>query len=49
MVVGVIFIIVGLVICLFVMLKNEFLFFYFVYGELDVCMIGYVLMGMEKY
>ena len=41
--------IAGLAICLFVMLKNEFLPSHFVHGELDVRTIGHALMGMEKY
>ena len=49
MVVGAISTIEGLAICLFVMLKNEFLPSHFVHGELDVRTIGHALMGMEKY
>jgi len=49
MVAGAISTIAGLAICLFVMLKNEFLPSHFVHGELDVRTIGHALMGMEKY
>ena len=39
----------GLGICLFVILKNDFIEPSFQPGELDVKTIGYTLMGMEKY
>ena len=45
MVAGAISTIAGLAICLFVMLKNEFLPSHFVPGELDVRTIGHALMG----
>ena len=48
MVAGAISTIAGLAICLFVMLKNEFLPSHFVHGELDVRTIGHALMGMEN-
>ena len=41
MVAGAISTIAGLAICLFVMLKNEFLPSHFVHGELDVRTIGH--------
>ncbi|MDR1103628.1 MAG: NADH-quinone oxidoreductase subunit J [Tannerella sp.] len=39
----------GLVICLFVTLKNSFLPSHFDHGELDVRTIGHALMGVDKY
>ena len=39
----------GLGICLFVMLKHQFLPSRFVSGELDVRTIGHALVGMDKY
>lgn len=39
----------GLVICLFITLKNNFLPSHFEHGELDVHVIGHALMGAEKY
>lgn len=39
----------GLVICLFITLKNQFLPSHFEHGELDVQVIGHALMGSEKY
>ena len=49
MVAGAVSTLAGLAICLFVMLKNEFIPSHFVHGELDVRTIGHALMGMEKY
>lgn len=46
MVAGAISTIAGLAICLFVMLKNEFLPSHFVHGELDVRTIGHALTGV---
>lgn len=40
---------VGLVICLFVTLKNKFVPSHFEHGELEVRTIGHALMGTEKY
>ncbi len=39
----------GLVICLFVTLKNKFVPSHFEHGELEVRTIGHALMGTEKY
>lgn len=39
----------GLAICLFIMLKNEYLPSHFEHGELDVHAIGHALMGTGKY
>lgn len=39
----------GLIICLFVTLKHQFLPSHFEHGELDVQVIGHALMGSEKY
>ena len=49
MIAGLVSTLAGLGICLFVMLKHEFLPSKFVEGELDVQTIGHTLMGMEKY
>ena len=49
MVAGVVSTLAGLGICLFVMLKNEFLPSHFTPGELHVQTIGHTLMGMGKY
>lgn len=49
MVAGALSALAGLGICLFVMLKNQFLPSRFTPGELDVRDIGYALVGMEKY
>ena len=49
MVTGVVSTLAGLGICLFVMLKNEFLPSHFTPGELHVQTIGHTLMGMGKY
>ncbi len=49
MIAGLISTLAGLGICLFVMLKHEFLPSRFERGELDVQTIGYALMGIEKY
>ena len=48
MVAGVVSTLAGLGICLFVMLKNEFLPPHFTPGELHVQTIGHTLMGMGK-
>ena len=49
MIAGLISTLAGLGMCLFVMLKHEFLPSHFELGELNVRTIGYALMGMEKY
>ena len=49
MVAGVVSTLAGLGICLFVMLKNEFLPSHFTPGELHVQSFGLTLMGMGKY
>ena len=49
MIAGLVSTLAGLGICLFVMLKHEFLPSKFVEGELDVQTIGHTLMGMGKY
>ena len=49
MVAGAVSTLAGLGICLFVMLKNEFLPSHFTPGELHVQTIGHTLMGMVKY
>ena len=49
MIAGLISTLAGLAICLFVMLKHEYLPSKFVDGELDVRTIGHTLMGMDKY
>ena len=49
MVAGVVSTLAGLGICLFVMLKNEFLPSHFTPGELHVQTIGHTLRGMGKY
>lgn len=46
---GLITSVAGLAICLFVMLKHEFLPSQFEHGELDVHTIGHALMGAGKY
>ena len=49
MIAGLISTLAGLGMCLFVMLKHEFLPSHFELGELNVRTIGNALMGMEKY
>ena len=49
MITGLVTSLAGLGICLFVMLKHEFLPSRFVGGELDVRTIGHALVGMDKY
>ncbi|MEG1838605.1 MAG: NADH-quinone oxidoreductase subunit J [Bacteroidaceae bacterium] len=49
MMAGLITTIAGLGICLFITLKNQFVPSHFEHGELDVKVIGYALMGSDKY
>jgi NADH-quinone oxidoreductase subunit J len=49
MMAGLISSVAGLAVCLFVMLKNEFIASHFEHGELDIKSVGFALMGMDKY
>jgi NADH-quinone oxidoreductase subunit J len=49
MVAGIVTTVAGLVICLVITLKNNFLPSHFDHGELDIHTIGHALMGVEKY
>jgi len=46
---GLLTVIAGVGVCLFIVLKNEYLLSRFEHGELEVHTIGYALMGFGKY
>jgi NADH-quinone oxidoreductase subunit J len=46
---GLLTVITGVGICLFIVLKNEYLFSHFTHGELDTQTVGHALMGFDKY